>query len=356
MSSIDGEVITLDDSSGIEGLPKFPEIDLGTLSKNQKKTNKRKLASSLNNADEVIIVDDYLCVPSSGNAGISRVQTRQSLRLQAKRNVIDDVIIVGDDQGEPLSRSAEISHVETRKRSRPRSKTKPQKQTDSKNKRRNVRNANRTENCDVITLEEDYPVLDCHYFPEKDKEEDNKNVEVEEETSSDFTLFVVWNDRVTKKFTISKYSSLREIFDFYAAQENLPITEVCLVNECHILTPKHTPETAGFKQYELLRCFKATMEQNFEELYRVPDMNPDEKNPNVIELKVLLKNKKHPLMIRINKDEPFKSIVVKCAAKLDCHEEEVVVIFDGDKVDLSSTPNSLEMCDGDCIEAHIKTM
>ena len=60
------------------------------------------------------------------------------------------------------------------------------------------------------------------------------------------------------------------------------------------------------------------------------------------------------LLLSLLQDERFEQLFKRYAEKAKIDVQKLVFCFDGDKIDSSSTPESLGMEDDDLIEVHVK--
>ncbi|CAA7058221.1 unnamed protein product [Microthlaspi erraticum] len=69
---------------------------------------------------------------------------------------------------------------------------------------------------------------------------------------------------------------------------------------------------------------------------------------------ITIQDKKEQNKFRVYADEKFERLFKMYSDKANLEPQNLVFIFDGDKIDPSTTPSSLEMEDGDMIEVHPK--
>jgi len=85
------------------------------------------------------------------------------------------------------------------------------------------------------------------------------------------------------------------------------------------------------------------------------DLQPEEIDPNQIELKVSLKDKREKLSIVIFRNEPLKVFMEKTSDKLSVPLSKLRFEFDGEALDTSETPESMDLEGGECIEVFVRS-
>lgn len=81
-----------------------------------------------------------------------------------------------------------------------------------------------------------------------------------------------------------------------------------------------------------------------------PNVTKSAANKNLIKLKIQSDRWKHPLEVQIEKDRKMKLVVIKCAEQLKCAPGEIKLSFDGDPVELDSTPLDLDLEGGEILD------
>jgi hypothetical protein len=76
-------------------------------------------------------------------------------------------------------------------------------------------------------------------------------------------------------------------------------------------------------------------------------------NVDEMELKVQRKGYKEPLLIRINKTQKMRVLMLKCAEFLDLPVEKLKFSFDGEALNPNETPVDLDLEGGECIDLYI---
>jgi hypothetical protein len=76
-------------------------------------------------------------------------------------------------------------------------------------------------------------------------------------------------------------------------------------------------------------------------------------NVDEMELKVQRKGYKEPILIRMNKTQKMRVLMLKCAEFLDLPSEKLKFSFDGESLNPNETPLDLDLEGGECIDLYI---
>jgi hypothetical protein len=76
-------------------------------------------------------------------------------------------------------------------------------------------------------------------------------------------------------------------------------------------------------------------------------------NMDEIELKIQRKGHKVPILIRINKNQKMRVLMLKCSECLELPEEKLRFSFDGESLNPNETPVDLDLEGGECIDLYI---
>jgi len=80
----------------------------------------------------------------------------------------------------------------------------------------------------------------------------------------------------------------------------------------------------------------------------------DESNDeDICTIKVQTANKKQSLTIPLKKDQQFKALFVNCAEQLGVKENSLKLYFDGEQINPTDTPESLDLEEEACVDLHI---
>lgn len=75
----------------------------------------------------------------------------------------------------------------------------------------------------------------------------------------------------------------------------------------------------------------------------------------MLQLKLLIKDQRKPILVYMDKKEKMKSIMLQGAEELKKSIDELKFHFDGDLINPSDTPEDLDLEGGEVIEITIKS-
>ena len=78
----------------------------------------------------------------------------------------------------------------------------------------------------------------------------------------------------------------------------------------------------------------------------------DDSDEDVCKIKVQ-KSQKESIMISLQKDQPFKFVILQCAAQLNVPDSKVRLYFDGDLISSDDTPESLDLEQEACVDLKV---
>lgn len=79
-----------------------------------------------------------------------------------------------------------------------------------------------------------------------------------------------------------------------------------------------------------------------------------EENEDNCKIKVQM-SQKQSINVNLQKNQPFKNIIHQCATELNICASKIKLYFDGDLIDLSDTPESLDFENEACIDLKLST-
>lgn len=74
---------------------------------------------------------------------------------------------------------------------------------------------------------------------------------------------------------------------------------------------------------------------------------------NVCKVKVQSANSKEPVFVNLQRNQDFKSVAYECARKYEVPPENIKLYFDGEQIDLTETPDTLDLEQEACIDLRI---
>lgn len=185
-------------------------------------------------------------------------------------------------------------------------------------------------------------------FISDNEEEKTKKNEAVAEVNCEYDLKVWWQFREISSFKIRKYQTMQSIFDFYSERENIPIERLVFLVGENFIKPEDSPDSLNITRFQIIEGGYVT-----DAVVNVVGKT-DRTSTQSIQLKILMKEKKKPLMVAIKKDEPLSILMAKCSEALQLDVKNMRFSFDGDTLKATDTPLSLEFEGGECIDVHMK--
>ncbi|XP_011876553.1 PREDICTED: uncharacterized protein CG4449 isoform X2 [Vollenhovia emeryi] len=182
-------------------------------------------------------------------------------------------------------------------------------------------------NDDIITLSDE----DTY------KEDDNYEINIK----------VHWRSNRLDRLSMCRHDSFKKIFEYYANLEKVSVNEILIMKKDKIINHADTPASLKLSIIDILDGGIVN-----------PGMNTTEEKNNdedMCSIKVQTANKKQSLTIPLRKDEGFKALFANCAKQLNVKEKDLKFYFDGEQIDPTDTPESLDLEGEACIDLHIST-
>ncbi|KAH8039920.1 hypothetical protein HPB51_009176 [Rhipicephalus microplus] len=144
-------------------------------------------------------------------------------------------------------------------------------------------------------------------------------------------------------YTIPRDKPFAEILEKLADECGVETRQVMLLAKEQPVQPEDTPQSLGLSSADSLNCIIRKYAGN------------SSKTANIITLRFQCAHKHGSESIEVAPDEPLQKGAKTFAEKLGLQFSKLVYKFDGEKVQLRSTPEELGMEDGDCIDVSIRS-
>lgn len=144
-------------------------------------------------------------------------------------------------------------------------------------------------------------------------------------------------------YTIPRDKPFAEILEKLADECGVETRQVMLLAKEQPVQPEDTPQSLGLSSADSLNCIIRKYAGNAS------------KTANIITLRFQCAHKHGSESIEVAPDEPLQKGAKTFAEKLGLPFSKLVYKFDGEKVQLRSTPEELGMEDGDCIDVSIRS-
>ncbi|KAL4229454.1 protein tag [Mactra antiquata] len=148
-----------------------------------------------------------------------------------------------------------------------------------------------------------------------------------------------------QRFTVSCDHPFEEIISMIASKENVQDSQVILVHNDKTLKSNDTPSSVQLHTADILECYiNATLDDSF-----TPDSS-SQNDPNVIELVVQSQSSKRRELINAHLEKPLSYVIDEYAKRMKSDACNIQLYFDGELVSPKSTPQSLDIEDGDVLD------
>ncbi|XP_055545448.1 uncharacterized protein LOC129730272 [Wyeomyia smithii] len=169
----------------------------------------------------------------------------------------------------------------------------------------------------------------------------------------DISIKIKWQGSI-ERHTLRKHQKFADLIAQLAKDVNADPCRVILNLDEQIIDPNDTPDSIGYRitqfitgrvvEKKVLDMF-AGKRSNSAKGQRKPSAST-----NTITLKVQSDRWKTPLQIAVGAEQTMKIVLIKCAEELKCAAGEIKLSFDGEAVELESTPSQLGLEDGEILD------
>lgn len=160
----------------------------------------------------------------------------------------------------------------------------------------------------------------------------------------DELVFMVHCQSRILRYSIAPHTPFAEILEKLAHEYSVGISQVMLLAKEQPVQPEDTPQSLALSAVDILEC-----------IVRKYGGEPSSKAKKMITLKFQCANKRSTENIQTALDEPLQVGARVFAQKLGLPFSKLVYKFDGEKVDLRSTPEDLGIEDGDCVDVSVRS-
>lgn len=281
--------------------------DSPIVSKNIKRNNRLKSKDSLivsENDENIITVEDI--------------------------NDSADCIAVSNDEADKSLNIVSVIDSYLQKGKRKRGKTQAKQTNKTPNKTRRSKRLTKNPQT-VLSVAKVHVVSDT----EESNDADDINFEV--------TVKVWWKSQYIEKFTIRRFEKIDIIFKHFAETENVPEDRLLFTIQERILTQSDTPDSLNVNAASIIEG--GVLSEEKQVITTLKSANADK-----VELKVQMKDRKHPLKIYLRLTDTMNILMYQCAEELKVPSSTLKFYFDGDLIKPNDTPESLQLEGGECID------
>lgn len=200
----------------------------------------------------------------------------------------------------------------------------------------------------VIDSPERPAVTDGHISLSSDSETELNVSAFEEDENYEVSVKVWWKFERFDKFVIRRFQKIASLFDHYSELEHVPQSQIWLTLSDVQVHPNDSPDSLKLTVASVLEGGVV-----YGEVKNASNQVKHTLNVDEMELKVQRKGCKQPILIRINKTQKMRVLMLKCAECLDVPAEKLKFSFDGESLNPNETPVDLDMEGGECIDVYI---
>ncbi|XP_077288830.1 DNA repair protein Rad60 isoform X2 [Arctopsyche grandis] len=345
---------------------------------------KRKHKKSSRNIDRALDLDTSatsdVSIKSSntnGNLRMTRASARHSQDLHSvfnnmNSNVVDIVTNAPMSSGAARSSINRIRGTTARGRP-PRGRTTRVKT--SRGRRSRVRNQSAgglpTVNIGCSDSEESYQPLFSKSSTQSKEKDDlidldssgidhslNENNSDAESENEELSIKVHWRSKEYHRFKIRKYQKLTSIFEFFAKLEEVAIDNLLLTLGDRVLRPVDTPASIEYNICHFIEggivphSVTHIAEQSAKKYDAPSDALAAAMHKKLV-IKLRSKEMKNAFEVMIGKNQKLSVAMVKFSEEIEVPLSRLKFYFDGDLVDSESTPVSLDLEGGECLDVHV---
>ncbi|XP_051167023.1 uncharacterized protein CG4449 [Leptopilina boulardi] len=165
---------------------------------------------------------------------------------------------------------------------------------------------------------------------------DNENYKTE--------VKVLWRSHKLVHLEMDMHEPFQNAFQHFEKLENVPIERILLLRKDKPIRPEDTPASLGISVLDIIDGGVIDVEFANEQ-----GKGNNEENEDTCKIKIQM-SQKESIMVNLQKNQPFKCIIHQCATQLNVPASKIKFYFDGDLIDLSDTPESLDFENEACID------
>ncbi|GLV40337.1 Rad60 [Carabus blaptoides fortunei] len=261
-------------------------------------------------------------------------EVADNIKVMEDRNENTDCIAVSDDEADKSLNIVSMidSYLQKGKRKRGR---KPAKKNNTKTPNKSRRSKRFTKNSPTVSS---FSVAKVYVV--SDTEESNNT---DTEVNFDVTVKVWWKSQYIEKFTIRRFEKIDAIFKHFAEKENVSEDRLLFTIHEKILMKSDTPDSLNVNAASIIEGGVLSEEKQITTTVRPT-------HADRIELKVQLKDRKHPLKIYLRLTDGMNILMYQCAEELKVPSNTLKFYFDGDLIKQNDTAESLQLEGGECID------
>ncbi|XP_014482127.1 PREDICTED: uncharacterized protein CG4449 [Dinoponera quadriceps] len=169
-----------------------------------------------------------------------------------------------------------------------------------------------------------------------------------EDDNYEITVKVLWRSIRLDRLSMRRHDSFLKIFQHYADLEKVSVNEVLIMRNDKIISFDDTPALLKLSVVDILDGGIVNPGMR-------PNTDKDANENDAYNIKVQTANKKQSLTFPLKKNEQFQALFSYCASHFGEKEGRLKFYFDGEQINPTDTPESLDIEGEACIDLQISS-
>ncbi|KAI4474377.1 hypothetical protein M0802_015632 [Mischocyttarus mexicanus] len=181
--------------------------------------------------------------------------------------------------------------------------------------------------------------------------EDLKKDELDSGKDEDFDVNVkiLWRSKIIHRVNMNYHENFSKVFQHFADLENVSIEQILIMKKNKHINLADTPSSLGLSIIDILEGGIVDANIMSQNNYQNQQNNIEE---DICQVKVQTANKES-LVIPLKKNQQFQILIASCAREWGIKKSNIKLYFDGDPINDSDTPESLDLEQEACIDLRI---
>ncbi|XP_043496589.1 uncharacterized protein CG4449 [Polistes fuscatus] len=204
-------------------------------------------------------------------------------------------------------------------------------------------------------------ILNCSSEEDENLKKDVENLEknvidlkedvedLEKREDFDINVKILWRSKAIHRLNINNHENFRKVFQYFADMENVSIEQILIMKKDKRINLADTPSSLGLSIIDILEggiVDASIISQN--------DHQNQQKiiEEDICQIKVQTASKES-MVIPLKKNQQFQILIATCAREWGVEKSNIKLYFDGDPINNSDTPESLDLEQEACIDLRI---
>ncbi|KAF3424936.1 hypothetical protein E2986_01500 [Frieseomelitta varia] len=227
----------------------------------------------------------------------------------------------------------------------PKQKTRNKRSTRRSVRQRQRRNASETDSdLEIVSVEEQSksPENDILII-ENNIQEDPYSNEIE---NYEINIKILWRSKDVHRLNICRNENFQQIFEYFANLEQVSVDEILITKGDKTIKKNDTPASINLSVIDILEG--GIVKKNNTTLQKTIN------NEDTCIIKIQTTSKKS-LIVSVKRNEHFKRLLEKCVEEFNVEESKIKLYFDGELIEATNTPDSLEIDDEACFDLQLSS-